>query len=56
MAHLSRTHVWPSEWLASDFPSARLLTLEYLAPISGWEVGTCVLSRSACMLLLTCLR
>jgi hypothetical protein len=30
---------WPATWLAADIPSARLLSLEYAAPASGWEVG-----------------
>lgn len=39
---LSRDHVWPAAWLPLDFPTARLLTLEYLAPVSGWEVRACM--------------
>lgn len=30
---------WPSTWLAEDLPSARLLSMEYAAPASGWEVS-----------------
>lgn len=29
---------WPSAWLAEDVPGARLLTVEYAAPVSAWEV------------------
>lgn len=29
---------WPSTWLADDIPTARLLSMEYAAPASGWEV------------------
>ncbi|GMH45044.1 hypothetical protein BSKO_13001 [Bryopsis sp. KO-2023] len=28
---------WPSSWLAKDVPQARLLGLEYAAPVSRWE-------------------
>jgi hypothetical protein len=31
---------WPSTWLADDIPTARLLSMEYAAPASGWEVRT----------------
>ena len=30
---------WPIVWLKADVPGARLLSLEYAAPASGWEVG-----------------
>lgn len=36
---LEHNRCWPSAWLAKDCPSARLLSLEYAAPASGWEVG-----------------
>lgn len=29
---------WPTVWLKEDVPGARLLSLEYAAPASGWEV------------------
>ena len=29
---------WPTIWLKADVPGARLLSLEYAAPASGWEV------------------
>ncbi|EFJ45909.1 hypothetical protein VOLCADRAFT_47311, partial [Volvox carteri f. nagariensis] len=29
---------WPSTWLSEDLPGARLLSVEYLAPVSAWEV------------------
>ncbi len=29
---------WPTVWLKADVPGARLLSLEYAAPASGWEV------------------
>lgn len=29
---------WPSAWLATDLPQARLLSMQYAAPASGWEV------------------
>ncbi|CAL8471570.1 g11112 [Coccomyxa elongata] len=28
---------WPSTWLVDDVPTARLLSMEYAAPASGWE-------------------
>ncbi|KAK9829898.1 hypothetical protein WJX72_008538 [[Myrmecia] bisecta] len=28
---------WPSNWLSQDVPQARLLSMEYAAPASGWE-------------------
>ena len=28
---------WPSAWLAADLPGARLLSMQYAAPASGWE-------------------
>lgn len=31
---------WPSTWLAKDIPEARLLSMQYSAPASGWEVST----------------
>ena len=31
---------WPTVWLKADVPGARLLSLEYAAPASGWEVQT----------------
>lgn len=31
---------WPSTWLVNDVPTARLLSMEYAAPASGWEVCT----------------
>ena len=31
---------WPTVWLKADIPGARLLSLEYAAPASGWEVHT----------------
>ena len=36
---LEHSRCWPSAWLARDCPDARLLSLEYAAPASGWEVG-----------------
>ena len=36
----TRKYCWPTEWLSPDLPSARLLSLEYAAPASGWEVGS----------------
>ncbi len=37
-SHMERNACWPSTWLAEDFPRARLLSVEYLAPVSAWEV------------------
>ncbi len=34
---MSSNQCWPTAWLAEDVPSARLLTLEYAAPVSLWE-------------------
>ncbi|KAL6771089.1 hypothetical protein ACKKBF_B33870 [Auxenochlorella protothecoides x Auxenochlorella symbiontica] len=28
---------WPAAWLSEELPEARLLTVEYAAPASGWE-------------------
>lgn len=28
---------WPSVWLQKDLPAARLLSMQYAAPASGWE-------------------
>ncbi|KAG2501745.1 hypothetical protein HYH03_000245 [Edaphochlamys debaryana] len=36
-SHMERSACWPSTWLAEDFPGARLLSVEYLAPVSAWE-------------------
>lgn len=36
---LERSVCWPSSWVAREVPEARLLSLEYAAPASGWEVG-----------------
>lgn len=38
-APIAHKACWPSTWLAQDCPRARLLSLEYAAPASGWEVG-----------------
>ena len=37
---LDHQFCWPSEWLPQDVPQARLLSMEYAAPASGWEVST----------------
>eukprot|EP00955_Chlamydomonas_euryale_P014925 160132-Chlamydomonas_euryale.AAC.1 len=29
---------WPTDWLAADFPTARMLTIEYPAPFTNTEV------------------
>lgn len=34
---LTRSSLWPTAWLPTDVPGARLLSLEYLAPITGWH-------------------
>ncbi|KXZ55505.1 hypothetical protein GPECTOR_2g1054 [Gonium pectorale] len=36
-SHMERSACWPSAMLAEDFPGARLLSVEYLAPVSAWE-------------------
>ncbi|GFR49269.1 hypothetical protein Agub_g11249, partial [Astrephomene gubernaculifera] len=36
-SHMERSDCWPSTWLAREFPRARLLSVEYLAPVSAWE-------------------
>ena len=33
---------WPAAWVARDLPEARLLSAEYAAPVTGWEVGAWV--------------
>lgn len=35
---LDRSVCWPSSWVAREIPEARLLSIEYAAPVSGWEV------------------
>ena len=35
---LDRSVCWPAAWVAKELPEARLLSLEYAAPASGWEV------------------
>lgn len=40
-----KTACWPSAWLAKDVPQARLLGIEYAAPVSGWEVRTAAMSN-----------
>lgn len=37
---LDRSVCWPSSWVAREVPDARLLSLEYAAPATGWEVST----------------
>ena len=37
--NLDHSYCWPSEWLTKDVPQARLLSMEYAAPASGWEVN-----------------
>ncbi|KAL4419867.1 hypothetical protein ABPG75_006965 [Micractinium tetrahymenae] len=34
---LDRSVCWPSSWVAKEIPEARLLSIEYAAPVSGWE-------------------
>ena len=34
---LTPSDVWPAAWLAADVPRARLLSVDYAAPVSGWE-------------------
>ncbi len=36
-AALGHHACWPSAWLAQDLPAARLLSMQYAAPASGWE-------------------
>ena len=36
---LDHGYCWPSVWLPQDVPQARLLSMEYAAPASGWEVS-----------------
>eukprot|EP00879_Flechtneria_rotunda_P004470 GHRR01004723.1.p1 GENE.GHRR01004723.1~~GHRR01004723.1.p1 ORF type:complete len:2002 (+),score=973.92 GHRR01004723.1:289-6294(+) len=35
--HMTQADCWPSAWLAADLPGARLLSVEYKAPVTGWE-------------------
>lgn len=37
--NLDHPYCWPSTWLPQDVPEARLLSMEYAAPASGWEVS-----------------
>ncbi|KAI8470589.1 MAG: hypothetical protein J3K34DRAFT_385248 [Monoraphidium minutum] len=34
---LAHGDCWPAAWLAEDLPGARLLSIEYHAPVTGWE-------------------
>ena len=36
---LDRSVCWPASWLAKELPDARLISVEYAAPASGWEVS-----------------
>ncbi|KAG1658369.1 hypothetical protein FOA52_005750 [Chlamydomonas sp. UWO 241] len=45
--HLPLSSVWPSDWLATDFPTARLLTVEYAAPFTNYEVESLPLEETA---------
>ena len=47
--NLDHPYCWPSTWLPQDVPEARLLSMEYAAPASGWEVSM------LCCVLLTCI-
>lgn len=46
------SHCWPNAWLSRDLPEARLLSLEYAAPASGWEVRCSIHSQHCKALLL----
>ena len=46
--NLDHPYCWPAEWLAKDVPQARLLSMEYAAPASGWEV--CAAYKSMCII------
>jgi protein SERAC1 len=35
--HLERSVCWPAAWLAPALPNARLISVDYAAPASGWE-------------------
>lgn len=37
--HNTRSSCWPSQWLSQDHPEARLITVEFPAPVSTWEGG-----------------
>lgn len=41
--NLDHLYCWPSTWLPQDVPQARLLSMEYAAPASGWEVSQSLL-------------
>ena len=50
-AHHSREACWPSHWLSEDVPRARLITVQFAAPVSGWEGGSGPLQHTAQQLL-----
>ncbi len=37
-SHLSMHACWPTSWMSEDAPTARLLTVEFPAPYTSWEV------------------
>uniref|UniRef100_A0A7R9V257 GPI inositol-deacylase n=1 Tax=Chlamydomonas euryale TaxID=1486919 RepID=A0A7R9V257_9CHLO len=41
---------WPTDWLAADFPTARMLTIEYPAPFTNTEVESPPLEETAARL------
>lgn len=54
---LDHLYCWPSTWLPTDVPQARLLSMEYAAPASGWEVtslGCLTLFSASCSEWISC--
>ncbi|WIA08091.1 hypothetical protein OEZ85_007554 [Tetradesmus obliquus] len=49
--HMTRADCWPASWLAADMPRARLLSVEYKAPVTGWEGESLSLPDSGRLLL-----
>lgn len=45
--YLDRSACWPTDWLAPTFPDARLISIEYAAPASGWEGESLPLEETA---------
>ncbi|KAF6253585.1 hypothetical protein COO60DRAFT_1546218 [Scenedesmus sp. NREL 46B-D3] len=50
-SHMTRRDCWPASWLAADLPGARLLSVEYKAPVTGWEGESLSLPDSGRLLL-----
>jgi len=45
--HSTRESCWPSHWLAEDLPHARLISVEFAAPVTSWEGGSGPVKQTA---------